>query len=206
MARAALIGRRSKALRLGIGETGMASADMEYQRVSDYPGVSVGGTMEMEATCTGCDLVDSGGSASNNLLYSIHDPALESKSGRGSMFEPDKFRPQFDWNSYSRSGPLVNKKDTMTERRSAKTIEELDVHFGYMMSELQSMRKDISEMSRLLATKEELNREIATLRAEVQNQAPKTIWKKGTDVAVGISAVAAAFWVVISVLRSLRVL
>ena len=94
----------------------------------------------------------------------------------------------------------------MTERRSASTIEQLDVHFGYMMEELQSMRRELVEMRQMHATKEELNREIATLRAEVQNQAPKTIWKKGTDIAVGISAVAAAFWVVVSVLRSLHLL
>ena len=72
----------------------------------------------------------------------------------------------------------------MTERRSATTIEQLDVHFGYMMEELQNMRRELVEMRQMLATKEELNREIAALRAEVQNQAPKTIWRKWTEIAL----------------------
>lgn len=198
--------RRTKSLWLGVGQTGMAGAGMEHQRVSDYSGVSSGGCMEMEAAVTGCRLVDSGGSAGNSVLYSIHDPALGGEAGRGSVFEPYWIRPKFDWDSLGCSGPgFGNKKEqTMTERRSATTIEQLDVHFGYMMEELQNMRRELIEMKTMLATKEELNREIATLRAEVQAQAPKTIWRKSTEIAVGISAIAAAFWVVVSVVRYLH--
>jgi hypothetical protein len=190
-----------------MGQTGMAGASMEHLRISDHPSVSSGGCMEMEAAVTGCGLVDSGGSAGNSLFYSIHDPALGSEAGAGSVFEPFGIRPQFDWNSVRRDGPSFGskKEQTMTERRSATTIEQLDVHFGYMMEELQNMRRELVEMKNVLATKEELNREVAALRVEMQSQAPKTIWKKWTEIALGISAIAAAFWVVVSVLRALHI-
>ena len=205
--RAALIGRRVKALRLDVGSPGMAGASMEHLRISDHPIVSSGGCMEMEAAVTGCGLVDCGGSAGHSVLYSLAEPSLESKPGRGAVLGSVGIRPQFDWNSVRRDGPgFGNKKEqTMTERRSATTIEQLDVHFGYMMEELQNMRRELVEMRQMLATKEELNREIAALRTEVQNQAPKTIWRKWTEIALGISAIAAAFWVVVSVLRALHI-
>jgi hypothetical protein len=92
----------------------------------------------------------------------------------------------------------------MTERRPAGTIGELDIHLGFVMQELKDMRDKVDKMMSMLATKEELAREIAILRSEIQDQAPKTLWKNLTGVAVGITAIAGAFAVIVAVFRYLH--
>ena len=59
-------------------------------------------------------------------------------------------------------------------------------------------------MMAMLATKEELAKEIAALRAEIQDQAPKTIWKNMTGIAIGVTSIAGAFAVVVAVFRYLH--
>jgi hypothetical protein len=97
----------------------------------------------------------------------------------------------------------------MTERRPATTIEQLDIHFGYMMAELKDMRERLDHTFTLLSAKQEemgkshaaLTNEVNELRAKVDSQAPRTIWKHMTEAAIGITALAAAGGVVAAIVR-----
>ena len=201
MVRAALIGRRSKTLRVGMGQTGMAGAGMEHQRVSDYPRVSSGGTMEMEAACTGCGLVDRGGSAGSSMLYSIHDPALGGEVGRGPVLGADRPRPFGDWDTLCRGRPLVdNKEEQMMDPRPVSTIEGLDAHLYHIMQQL----KEIRDIQATLATRAELDAKIANLEQKMAQQSPKSVWRGITEISVGIAAIAAAGGVVVAVVRYLH--
>ena len=98
-------------------------------------------------------------------------------------------------------------KNGMTERRKAETIGELDTHLGYMMAELSTVTQELKEMREhfntmvsLLATKEELEK----LRAEMQSQSFTSLGKRIMLAAAGISAVAAAFGVIVALFRYLN--
>ena len=100
----------------------------------------------------------------------------------------------------------------MTERRPATTIEQLDIHFGYMMAELKDMRERLDHTFTLLSSKQEemgkshasLINEVNELRARVESQAPRSIGRLITEIAIGITAVSGAFYVVVSIFRYLK--
>jgi hypothetical protein len=201
MVRAALIGRRSKNIFLGMGSPGMAGAGMEHIRGGDYPGVSFGGTMEMEAACTGCGLVDRGGSAGHHMLYSLDEPSVGGKTGGGSMLGVDRPGPVVDWNSLCRGRPLVdNKEEQMMDPRPVSTIEGLDAHLYHIMQQL----KEIRDIQASLATRAELDSKIAALEQKISQQSPKSVWRGITEISVGIAAIAAAGGVVVAVVRYLH--
>jgi hypothetical protein len=89
----------------------------------------------------------------------------------------------------------------MNERRPATTIGELDIHLGFLMQELKAMRERVDGMFNLMATKEELAREIAALRAEVKENSPRSFMRTVTELATGVAAVSAAVGIIAALLH-----
>ena len=88
----------------------------------------------------------------------------------------------------------------MSERRPATTIGELDIHLGFLMDEIREMSKQLAG----LATKDELDKEVASIRAELADRSVGGAWRKLTSIAVGVSALAASVGVVVAVFRYLK--
>jgi RNA processing factor Prp31 len=97
---------------------------------------------------------------------------------------------------------MDNTKETdMTERRPATTIEGLDIHLWHVMEKLIGLETEIKKM----VTIDHMNSEIAQLRKELKDQAPQTIWRKMTEIAVGLTAVAGAVAVLVAIFRFLKI-
>lgn len=88
----------------------------------------------------------------------------------------------------------------MTERRPATTIEGLDIHLWHVMEKLIAVEERLGRM----VTVDHMNAEIQQLRKELKEQAPQTIWRRMTEIAVGLTAVAGAFAVVVAIFRFLK--
>lgn len=91
----------------------------------------------------------------------------------------------------------------MQERRPATTIAELDLHLGYIMEELRDMRMRYETMMRELATKAEVAEHVRLLEEKIVANSPRTLGHMITQLAIGISAVAAAVIVIINIVRYL---
>jgi hypothetical protein len=94
-----------------------------------------------------------------------------------------------------------SKGKAMTERRPATTIEGLDIHLWHVMEKLIAVEERIGKM----VTIDHMNAEIQQLRKELKEQAPQTIWRKMTEIAVGLTAVAGAFAVLVAIFRFLKI-
>jgi hypothetical protein len=138
--------------------------------------------------------------------------AMDSESRARSVLGPVWVRPEFDWSCDDwRDSLMAPTNGGMTERRKAETIGELDTHLGYMMlelstvsQELKEMREHFNSMVAMLVTKEQLAKEISDIRAEMANQSPSNLGRKIVWFAAGLSAIAGAFGVVVSVFRYLK--
>ena len=105
----------------------------------------------------------------------------------------------------------TNNGQMTVERRKAETIGELDTHLGYMMAELGAVSQELKEMREhfrtmvaLLATKDELVREVTALRTEMARQSPKNIWATVVWICAGISAISGAVFVIAELVRYLK--
>jgi hypothetical protein len=187
----------------------MARRRKEHRGSGTNDPCSVGIGVEMEATCTGCDLVDFRGGSSNHMLSALDDQPLERSGRGGSMLCADWVRPKFDWADvdWCHSCMETPNGSHMMERRKAETIGELDTHLGYMMEELSKVTGELKEMRdhfnalvTLMATKVELE----ALREEVRRQSPSSIWKTVVWISAGVTALAGAFGVLVAVFRYLQ--
>ena len=89
----------------------------------------------------------------------------------------------------------------MSERRPATTIGELDIHLGFIMDELKDVRARVDGMVGLLATKAELHSEVQSIRKELNEKSLLSTWRRVTELAISVSAVAAAVGLLIAVVR-----
>lgn len=85
----------------------------------------------------------------------------------------------------------------MSDRRPAQTIGELDIHLGFVMDELRDMRGTLDR----LATKEWVSAKITDLEVKIEANTPRSVWKRITDMAVGVTALAAMFGVVVAIVK-----
>lgn len=85
----------------------------------------------------------------------------------------------------------------MSDRRPAQTIGELDIHLGFVMDELRDMRGTLDR----LATKEWVSTKIADLEVKIEANTPRSLWKRVTEMAVGVTALAAMLGVVVAVVK-----
>ena len=85
----------------------------------------------------------------------------------------------------------------MSDRRPAQTIGELDIHLGFVMDELRDMRGTQDR----LATKEWVSTKIADLEVKIEANTPRSLWKRVTEMAVGVTALAAMLGVVVAVVK-----
>lgn len=83
----------------------------------------------------------------------------------------------------------------MTERRPAQTIGELDIHLGFVMDELRTLRNQLGQ----LATKAEVDQRIGALEKKIEANAPRSILKIATEVAIAVTAIAAAGGVILAI-------
>ena len=94
----------------------------------------------------------------------------------------------------------------MSERRPATTIAELDIyldiHLGIIMDAIKNMQAKVDSMSNLLATKVELDNGLQALRKEMHEKSLRSTWRRVTEFAIGVTALAAALSLVIAVARS----
>jgi 1,4-dihydroxy-2-naphthoyl-CoA synthase len=90
------------------------------------------------------------------------------------------------------------------DRRPAQTIGELDIHLGFLMEELREMRQQVNGMVALMATKEELAKEVLQIREEIKENSPGTFGRRMVAIAVGITSVAAATGVLVAIFRALK--
>jgi hypothetical protein len=138
--------------------------------------------------------------------------AMDSESRARSVLGPVWVRPEFDWSCDDwRDSVMATSNGGMTERRKAETIGELDTHLGYMMLKVSEVQEEIKEMrehflklAELMATKEEMYKEISRLEAKMASQSPSNLGKKIVWAAAGISAIAGAFAVIVEVFRYLK--
>jgi RNA processing factor Prp31 len=93
------------------------------------------------------------------------------------------------------------KEEAMTERRPATTIEGLDIHLWHVMEKLIAVEERLNKM----VTIDHMNAEIQQLRKELREQAPQTIWRRMTEIAIGLTALAGAFAVVVAIFRWLKI-
>ena len=89
----------------------------------------------------------------------------------------------------------------MSECRPATTIGELDIHLGFIMDELKDVRARVDGMVGLLATKAELHSEVQSIRKELNEKSLLSTWRRVTELAISVSAVAAAVGLLIAVVR-----
>lgn len=92
----------------------------------------------------------------------------------------------------------------IAERRPATTIGELDIHLGFLMEELREIRTRQEAMTSMLATKQEVAEQINTLKKQIEDNSPRSFWKRTTEMAVGIVAVCTATGFAIAVFRFLK--
>ena len=85
----------------------------------------------------------------------------------------------------------------MSDRRPAQTIGELDIHLGFVMDELRDMRGTLDR----LATKEWVSTKIADLEVKIEANTPRSLWKRVTEMAVGVTALAAMLGVVVAIVK-----
>ena len=85
----------------------------------------------------------------------------------------------------------------MSDRRPAQTIGELDIHLGFVMDELRDMRGTLDR----LATKEWVSTKIADLEVKIEANTPRSLWKRVTEMAVGVTALAAMLGVVVAAVK-----
>jgi hypothetical protein len=88
------------------------------------------------------------------------------------------------------------------ERRPATTIGELDIHLGFLMEELRAIKDRQEDMMQLFATTKAVDEKISALEKRIDEISPHTLWRSLIFVATGITAVAAAFWVIVSAARA----
>lgn len=93
----------------------------------------------------------------------------------------------------------------MIERRPATTIGELDIHLGFLMEELRGIKAQQDAMLQKLATKEEVSEQIAELRKKIEDNSPRSFWKRATEIAVGVVAMCTAAGFLVAVFRFLKV-
>jgi hypothetical protein len=92
----------------------------------------------------------------------------------------------------------------IAERRPATTIGELDIHLGFLMEELRDIRQRQESMVHMLATKQEVADQIATLKTQIEENSPRSFWKRLTEMAVGVVAVCTAVGFLVAVFRFLK--
>lgn len=92
----------------------------------------------------------------------------------------------------------------IAERRPATTIGELDIHLGFLMEELRDIRQRQESMVNMLATKQEVAEQIATLKSQIDANSPRSFWKRITEIAVGVVAVCTAIGFLVAVFRFLK--
>lgn len=92
----------------------------------------------------------------------------------------------------------------IAERRPATTIGELDIHLGFLMDELKTMREQQDSMLRMLATKQEVSELRAELEAKIKNGSFSSFFRRLTEIAIGVTAVCTAVGFVIAVMRFIK--
>ena len=92
----------------------------------------------------------------------------------------------------------------IAERRPATTIGELDIHLGFVMEELREMKAQHEHMLQKLATKAEVAEQIAELKRQIEENSPRTFWRKTTEIAVGVVALCTATGFAIAVFRFMK--
>ena len=92
----------------------------------------------------------------------------------------------------------------IAERRPATTIGELDIHLGFLMEELRDIRQRQESMVHMLATKQEVADQISALKTQIDENSPRSFWKRPTEMAVGVGAVCTAAGFLVAVFRFLK--
>ncbi len=92
----------------------------------------------------------------------------------------------------------------IAERRPATTIGELDIHLGFLMEELRDIRQRQESMVHMLATKQEVADQISALKTQIDENSPRSFWKRLTEMAVGVVAVCTAVGFLVAVFRFLK--
>jgi hypothetical protein len=182
---------------------------MEHLFSSTTRSIGMGGCMAATDDEIDSSMVDVRGVAGSSLFGALDGPTVGSEARGRSVLFPAEFRHGFDWSVLDRDYSCVG-NSKMNDRRKAETIGELDTHFGYMMErldlmsvEVKEVRSHFEEMANDLATKKELEGQIAGLRADVEKQSLKNIWKTLIWIFAGISAIAGGLLVLASVFKRL---
>lgn len=84
---------------------------------------------------------------------------------------------------------------------TVKSMEAVDIHLRMIVRELREIKGTQDAMLDKLATKVEVTEKIAFLQKQIDANAPRSIWRRMTEIAVGITALAGAVGVAVAVLR-----
>lgn len=82
-----------------------------------------------------------------------------------------------------------------------QSMEAVDLHLRMIVRELRDIKANQAEMLKDLATKAELDKQVAGLQRQIDAITPRSIWKRMTEIAVGVTAFATAVGVVVAVVK-----
>jgi GMP synthase-like glutamine amidotransferase len=103
----------------------------------------------------------------------------------------------------------------MSDRRPAQTIQELDVHLGYVQERLSELgnlmqrmatKTDIERIELAMsqmATKAEVAAEVKAIRDEVERNKPATLARQIVAICLGITVIAGALGVGLAIVRAI---
>lgn len=78
-----------------------------------------------------------------------------------------------------------------------KSMEAVDIHLRMIVRELQDIKGNLDK----LATKTEVERHVNYLQKQIDAITPRSIWKRMTEIAVGVTALSACAGVIVAIVK-----
>lgn len=84
---------------------------------------------------------------------------------------------------------------------TVKSMEAVDIHLRMIVRELREIKGTQDAMLDKLATKVEVTEKIAFLQKQIDAITPRSIWKRMTEIAVGVTALSACAGVIVAIVK-----
>ena len=84
---------------------------------------------------------------------------------------------------------------------TVKSLEAVDIHLRMIVRELRDIKGTQDAMLDKLATKAELAEKITHLQNQIDANTPRSLWKRMTEIAVGVTALATSVGVLAAVIK-----
>lgn len=84
---------------------------------------------------------------------------------------------------------------------TVKSLEAVDIHLRMIVRELRDIKSTQDAMLDKLATKAELAEKIAHLQNQINANTPRSLWRRLTEIAVGVTALAASVGFLVEIIK-----